>query len=300
VNEKALLMGKAAPVVAVVTEPDALDRSRPAFLILNSGLVNHIGPERVYVRAARRMAELGCLAVRMDHRGIGDSDRRRDDLPFFQGAVEEIIEVMDEVTATWGVDRFVLMGICSGAEFSFAMGLRDERVVGTVLINGGGQAGGVDFNRHVHSKKLFERYFKYSIFSGEAWGRALTGRIDYGKLFAVIQHKFKRAVGAGKEVESTSQRMAAGFHALVERGTNVLLIFSGGDTALLGIDLVLGDQRGALEATGRLTSRTIENTDHTLSLWDSQMELCDTLERWVEAAWPAGVPAEAEVEARRA
>jgi pimeloyl-ACP methyl ester carboxylesterase len=287
VKEQALLMGRTAPVVAVVTEPEVLDRSRPAFLILNSGLVHHIGPERVYVRAARAVARHGCLAVRMDHRGIGDSDPRRDNLPFVAGALSEIEEVLEEVTATWGVERFVLMGICSGAEFSFVIAQEDERVVGVVLINGGGQAGGRDFHQHVQSKQLSQRYFGQSIFSPEAWLRALTGRIQYRTLFGVLGHKLKRALGGAKEVDTTSKKMADGFVKLVERGTEVLMVHSGGDASVHGRDVVLGERFDELAATGRLRSRTIERTDHTLSLWDSQAELFELLEEWVQSCWPA-------------
>ena len=287
-KEQALLLGSTAPVVAVVTEPERLDRSRPAFLILNSGLVHHIGPERVYVRAARRVAELGCLAVRMDHRGIGDSDPRRDSLPFVVGALSEIEEVMGELTRDWGVERFVLMGICSGAEFSFVVAEGDERVVGVVLINGGGQAGGRDFHQHVQSKQLSARYFGQSIFSPEAWLRALTGRIQYRTLFGVLGHKLKRALGGAKEVDTTSRKMAAGFVKLVERGTQVLMVHSGGDASVHGREVVLGERFDELVATGRLRASTIERTDHTLSLWASQVELLDLLEDWLRACWPAG------------
>ena len=43
-------------------------------MLLNSGAVRRIGPQRMWVEAARRWAALGVPTLRFDVVGVGDSD----------------------------------------------------------------------------------------------------------------------------------------------------------------------------------------------------------------------------------
>src|SRR5690606_23743533 len=74
-RESAVLFGPTRSLVGVVTEPAAGSArpDAPAVLILNSGLVHRVGPKRLHVRLARRLAGLGFTCMRIDLSGIGDS-----------------------------------------------------------------------------------------------------------------------------------------------------------------------------------------------------------------------------------
>jgi pimeloyl-ACP methyl ester carboxylesterase len=298
VKERALLLGAEAPVVGVVTVPEDLAPGRPAFLLLNSGLVHHIGPGRLYVRIARTLAAQGCLSVRLDHRGIGDSDQRDDDVPFAVGACREISDVMDELRERWGVERFVLLGICSGAEFAYAIAQEDERVAGTVLINGGGQAAGPEFQQQANSRRLTQRYLGRSIFRPEAWIRALTGRIEYGTLARVLSNRFTSLFTRRPEIDEATEAFGRGFARLVERGVETLLINSSDDDSIVARDMILGDSRDELVASGRLQLEAIERTDHTFTLWERQQRLIEVLVGWLGSRWPTSDAASAPVAER--
>ena len=73
-TEEAQLLGKDRDLVGVVTHPAdvEVDKSSPAFLLLNAGSVHHVGPNRLYVKIARRLASLGFVALRFDFAGVGD------------------------------------------------------------------------------------------------------------------------------------------------------------------------------------------------------------------------------------
>ena len=58
-------------LVGILTHPEAA--SSTAVTILNAGVLHRIGPHRLHVLLARRLAELGFHALRLDLGGIGDS-----------------------------------------------------------------------------------------------------------------------------------------------------------------------------------------------------------------------------------
>jgi hypothetical protein len=66
VIEEAQLLGKDRDLVGVVTNPAAAEvhSKLPAFLLLNAGSVHHVGPNRLYVKIARRLASLGFVIAR--------------------------------------------------------------------------------------------------------------------------------------------------------------------------------------------------------------------------------------------
>lgn len=137
-REKAVQFGAGKALVGVLTEAlptrgDATDR--PAVIFLNSGILHRVGSCRLHVRMARAFSAAGFHALRFDYSGIGDSDQRRDSLPFEESAVLETREAMDYLTKAKGVKRFVLIGLCSGADMAHETAVVDDRVVGMFLLD---------------------------------------------------------------------------------------------------------------------------------------------------------------------
>ncbi len=136
----------------------------PAFILSNSGIVHRVGPGRLYVKIARSLAAADHLVARIDHSGIGDSDPRQDGLPYYQSAVAEIREVMNDLASNHGTPRFAVLGLCSGAEVALRAACDDDRVVGVVLINGGGQTVSGAMNQHVLNQDWARNYWRRSFF----------------------------------------------------------------------------------------------------------------------------------------
>lgn len=137
-REKAVRFGASKSLVGVLTEAAAAGgdaTGRPAVVFLNSGILHRVGSCRLHVRMARAFSAAGFHAFRFDYSGIGDSDQRRDSLPFEESAVIETREAMDYLAKAKGVDRFVLIGLCSGADMAHETAVQDERVMGMVLLD---------------------------------------------------------------------------------------------------------------------------------------------------------------------
>src|SRR5437867_9087769 len=137
-KEAAILFGASKSLVGVVTDPPEGGTSRPAVILLNSGIIHRVGPNRLYVTLARRLAQAGFVTLRFDLSGIGDSVIRRDNVPFERSSVLETQEAMEYLATTRGTGRFLLAGICTGAVVAYHTARADQRVAGAASVTGQG------------------------------------------------------------------------------------------------------------------------------------------------------------------
>ena len=136
-KEEAIAFGSHASLVGIITPADKTEAKdmNTAVVLLNAGIVHRVGAGRVYVKLARALASDGFLTLRFDFSGIGDSAIRNDNLIFAKSAVAETREAMDFLSATKGVEHFILLGGCSGARIAFNTAYCDPRIIGALLIN---------------------------------------------------------------------------------------------------------------------------------------------------------------------
>ena len=60
----------------------------------------------------------------------------RDGLPFEQSSIVECGEAMDYLAERRGIERFILGGLCSGADAAYFTAVEDSRVVGIFQLDG--------------------------------------------------------------------------------------------------------------------------------------------------------------------
>src|SRR5688572_22932114 len=79
--ESLLTFGASGTLHGILTEPEAARRvpDAPFVLLWNVGLHHRVGPYRIYVDLARRLAEAGYGSLRFDTSGLGDSETSRND-----------------------------------------------------------------------------------------------------------------------------------------------------------------------------------------------------------------------------
>jgi alpha-beta hydrolase superfamily lysophospholipase len=109
-------------------------------VFLNAGGVRRIGPNRMWVEAARRWAARGVPSLRLDAIGIGESDGAptpyaEDGALYRPEFVPDVINALDELERQGVAQRFLLVGLCAGAYWSLYAGIEDPRVAGMVLLN---------------------------------------------------------------------------------------------------------------------------------------------------------------------
>ena len=134
-RERVVPLRPERPLAAIATDPPT-PRAVPDVLIVNAGVIHRIGPHRLHVRLARRLAEAGHRTLRIDLSGIGDSGPIPDRIDFRTSAVADLRAALDTVTAaahpTAGA---IVFGLCSGADNALAAAATDPRIVGLVLVD---------------------------------------------------------------------------------------------------------------------------------------------------------------------
>jgi len=289
-REQAILFGKSGSLVGIVTDPpEGGGEGLPGVLFLNSGLVHRVGMNRLHVDMARRLAAQGFVALRFDLSGLGDSAVRDDHLPFAQSAVSETQEAMDYLAAARGCERFVLVGICSGARVSLRTACADPRVVGAVLINArnhlhdqSDEALSASIANRARSHHWWRLAFSSS-FRDKNWLRALTGQVDYGRVLRdLIRFPIEVLFGRKRKETPKSNPFVAELWTLGERGVDVLHVYSEGDEGLDYLHVILGQEMRVLEEQGLLRLEVIEATNHSFSLRWSQERLASLTSDWMQ------------------
>jgi pimeloyl-ACP methyl ester carboxylesterase len=125
----------------IVTQPAAgAAPDLPMVVLLNAGSVYRIGPGRLHVHLARRVAALGFPCLRLDLEGLGDSvtaSTLRENDPYPETTFRDVAATLRHVQSQFGVKRVILMGLCSGAYAALhsAVSFRDPALVESILIN---------------------------------------------------------------------------------------------------------------------------------------------------------------------
>jgi len=273
-TERAVVFGADRSLAGIVTSAaaGAADTPFPTVIFLNSGLMHRVGPNRLYVRLTRRLAEMGFPALRFDLSGIGDSRAAANRLSIRERWVDECRAAMDTMAVETGAQRFVLAGNCSGAAASYLTAREDARVVGLGLINLQGPPG-------------LRYYLRLAAGSLVGWRRLLHGRAKIPGLRFVG----RLVVGGGTPRRTPS--FVDGLNDLAERGVDMLLVNSEWDP---GYDFFHGKQRPHLERGAmreRVRLDVIPGANHDLSLVANQDRLVESVLGWAarmrDARWSA-------------
>ena len=269
-KEHALLFGESRSLVGILTESIDRDISKklPAVIILNTGLVHHIGPNRLSVKLARCLAESGFVVFRVDFSGIGDSPVGSDNMPIFERWIKETRAAMDMVAEQRGIDRFIVLGNCSGAAVSFLTARTDPRVAGAVLIN-------------LQGEKTLLRYFlKLALFNPKVWLRIIKGSVKVSfvssALASFIHDRFTR-----KTADSYgSSEIVADFEVLKSLSIDLLLVYSEWDPGLSYFKAKLRKKLSSLSLDGKLKVEVIPGINHSFGLLRGQEDLIRRVSSW--------------------
>lgn len=256
---------------------------RPAVVFITAGLLHKPGPFRLYTELSRTLAAMGVPALRFDLSGIGESGRGDDSESAEQSAVTDVREAMDTLAAETGVRRFVLAGLCSGAEVAHRAAVADTRVCGVIAMDG----------YIVRTRAWYWRHYLPRIFSPRKWLNFLANRLHRMRARTVDRHAlaaedealaFWDGPGPGRE------RLAADFASLCRRGVRQLQVFSGGagDCSYAG---QFHDAFRDVDFRDLLDVRFLAETDHVYILQADRRRLMRTITHWIGEHFLADEPA---------
>lgn len=269
VQEKPVQFGPDGNLVGVLAVPGSQDigSTRPAVLFLNAGVIHRIGPHRLHVNLARGFAALGVTSLRIDLSGIGDSRPVPGALSFRQSSVADAKSAMNWVSTETGLQRFILFGLCSGADNAIATGLADERVVGLVLLDPPAYV-----TPQARMRKVAARVQDLGWSQAVAnWGASLVRRS--------LGSSSKSEYVGGREVPPVPE-FRAQLRALVARGVSILAVYSGSLRERYNHPNQLFEV--VPELRGKIDLAYFPTANHMFTEFDAQAALTATVTLWVE------------------
>jgi len=140
-TETPVQFGPDGSLIGIITTPGDGLMAPVACVMLNMGAIHRIGPRRSNVKLARRMAAHGISSIRIDLAGLGDSRPASETAHYRTQAVLDLQAAMNLIGTMLGVHRFVVVGLCSGAQNGLCVAVADARVVGLLMFDGSGFPG---------------------------------------------------------------------------------------------------------------------------------------------------------------
>jgi hypothetical protein len=189
---------------------------RLGFLCLTAGMLHHVGPSGLHVKLCRSLASTGITALRFDLSGIGESLPIAESGTSLERATKETQQAMDWMQKECGVERFVLFGLCSGADDALAVADQDSRVVGISMIDGLGYR-----TRRFHWERFRLKYVPRIVTPGK-W-IALAKR-------NILPKKEAKTLVNGDDIREFPPRDTAAqlLLRLLNKGVEMQLLYTGG------------------------------------------------------------------------
>ena len=280
IQEIAVQFGDGADLFGVVSLPLGPKRGaaseRKAVLMLNSGAVHHVGPNRAYVHVARHLARLGHVVLRMDISGIGDSPPREgheENVVYSRSALRDVGDALEYLRRDYGAGEITAVGLCSGAYHAFKAAVARLPLTGVVAINP------LTFFWKENMSLQYPEYrivadvsrYKTNVLRVSSWMKLLKGQVHLLELTKVLA--LHARVTAARPFLALARILGiplrddlpAELNRLRHDAIDLQFVFAQNDP---GFD-ILRDQGGGtmrrMLARDELRLKIIENADHTFT-----------------------------------
>ncbi len=273
-RERAHVFGSEGGLVGVLAEPSPAQAraGAPAILMADVGIQHRVGPYRIWVELARRLASAGYPTLRFDLSGLGDSAPRRDARDERARATVDMREAMDFLTQRKGVKQFIVLGFCSGSDSAHDIAVGDPRVAGMVWIDG-----------YAYRTPRFERHWRSTRFL--EWARL---RVFFNRLRERLRPSAP-ARGAREEIYTREYpepaQLSQQLETLLARGLHMLAIYSGGADLTYGYAEQFYEMFPA-DFRGRIDTGYYPAADHLFTGLPERQRLLEQLEGWIRQRYP--------------
>ncbi|MGZ3689715.1 MAG: alpha/beta fold hydrolase [Bdellovibrionota bacterium] len=268
-NEQAIQLGRdGQKMTGILSVPPGISDSAPVILMFNAGVLHRVGPFRLWVDIARQLAAQGLPSLRFDLHGLGDSpalEGSRSD-PFEQ-ATADLSDVMDEVERRLGKRRFIVFGLCSGADYAHPAAKSDPRIQGLVLIDGYGYK-----TRSYHVHRQLGR-----VLSARRWKNLMKRTFLRGEATPPTE-AFK---GADSREFPPATQVQTEIEEFLAQGRRLLFIYTDGVPEYFNHETQFWEMFPRLKPSAQLKLRYFARTDHTFALVSDRKELAQTLVEFV-------------------
>ena len=264
--------GPQGGLFGILTTPDDARavKDAPIALILNAGIVHRVGPFRLHVDLARQLADAGYSTLRLDLSGLGDSAQRTGKIETPNRAELDVRDAMDYLQKETGVDRFVIIGLCSGAYNAHQVSVKDDRIVGSVFMDGiVFRTLGFFWRHHVGRllRPRFWRNFIKSLWTGENASSVESAgeSLAEGEFF-------------GEDLDKDA--VIRDLESLMKRGVRMLFLYTDGYDDICGRSQ-FKEMYGLLPDEGQLQVEYYPKSEHTFRLIENRQAACGRVTSWM-------------------
>ncbi len=271
-NEKIIKFGPEKNMLGIVSEPGNIDvANKPAILLLNSGLIHKVGPYRMSVDLARQLADRGYLVFRFDLPNIGDSITYKTTQAYKERTVAEIGSAMDVISKRYKIEKFVSIGLCTGAMNSHVIAVSDERVKGAVML---------DAYAYPTLRFLVKRY-------ANKLHKVLYPQVLLKKLVGLVRKpEYESDLGLDEGVEYWQQppksETSKDLLSMMSRDVGLLYIYSGGASEVYNYTDQFKDAFKSINFKNNVSVHHLSKMDHTFTLQNDRNEMLSILASWLE------------------
>lgn len=239
-------------------------------IVLNAGLVHRIGPFRLHVELTRQLNAAGYPTLRFDMSTLGDSGATGGGMTRTQQVCADLDDAMALMKRSAGCERFVLVGLCSGAQNAHVVAATDPRVSGAVFLDG--------YAYRTLGYKL--RHYLPRLADPGRWTRWLRGRAGGGGATRSAPEPIFAVAPAPRD------EVIADFTGMVGRGMKLYLVYSGGISNYFNHARQFHECFGKVMSHPAVTTRYLAETDHTYILTGDRARLLDGIGGWLASNFP--------------
>jgi pimeloyl-ACP methyl ester carboxylesterase len=259
-------------------------------VMLNAGAIRRIGPNRMWVEAARRWAARGVPSLRVDVEAIGEADGAvspyADDNALYVDELIPQVKAAIAFLAEQGVaERFVTVGLCAGAYWAMYAGLEDPRVTAALMFN----SRGIVWDTGISASRDLRRAFSQKL----TWAR-IRHNVTGPRLRAVLRlllglpGRWLARRRGDEDAGSVQDRVNGVMRRLQASPLRSLFLFSAAEP--LEEELVNGGWLPQIEDWPNVTVTRVAVRDHTLRPLMAQQEAHAALDRAVAAELALAAP----------
>ncbi len=263
-----VLLGDGHQLFGIRTLPTGIRPSKHGVIILNSGLLHHVGPFRLNIDLADRLAKDGYAVICLDQSGKGESPRRKG-MNRQQSVLLDYDDAMAELSQ-YGISHAVLIGLCSGADDASLITSHRETVSGIVALDG-------------YARRNFRYYLKHVV---THYGRRIFSLASW---FRFLRRKASQTAtdGVNEELDDITIRnwgsdseMLGQYSRFLGSGGKLLAIFTTGQDYYNHLGQLAAEISVPPE-TGMVEEVYYADADHTYSLASHRTRLLDQINKWM-------------------
>jgi dienelactone hydrolase len=303
-SEEPLLFGRDRSLFGVLTHAETPHAEgapgRPPIILVNAGPGTRIGPHRQYVRMARAWAKLGFATLRVDLSGSGDSGGPSDvpaGSPYPHCAIADVGAAMDLLQSKLGARRFIVAGICSGADIAFRAGVEEPRTAGVLVLNPRTFA---LFNIPKLEQLVRVQSLGATVSTKKNWIKLLRGDAGLkGSITRIVQLAKTASVSATQKLRALILRetpsgapivdVPADMQRMLNRGVEVLLLVGERDVGIMNVEFHFRKEMRALERHSRFHRVTFAGVDHLFTSLYAQDVMIEAVTKHLQVVHPAGI-----------